>query len=1310
MVFKPLSHLARRSTKAFAHGYAQSLAAASQSSYASSNTPFGQLNNQRVTNRGAASRRDVFSNAATSIASYARGHPPISAHVLHGDAALDALINTWPKHDQEEEWQLIHPTKEKGWRGASFTQSKQNSKSLAAPQASEETPSASIPRSCDDGDSAESSRLDTGVSRPAEYASFTKVDGAWSASQLEPAHDTLQAFKTKDYSVHGSSKPDVRRPHTPLGLPSVPTGLLDAKDIGTKLDEARTEDHRTHVQHILTLEESGHYAAIPALFESLVSLGVVPSIHAYNALMVSATALASSSFEATPKALDVYADMLRRNVRPNIRTYNILLELLASRAAEVVRLKSSMEQRTQRFGGARGISILSHRSLKVEKELLDEDSSLETALRIFKLATTSIRDETFSPKTYSRLIDACAANKDTDNMIKIYAHMEGHGISPPAWVYAPMVQAFAASGDLRSAVECYNEYKHLVSRSESERFVLADRTDSHVYAAVIGSYIKCGRTAGAERFFGKITTSLEPYQDALQEARDVILVHGFVQAQVTEGKFRQAFDYALQVPVTSEIRDMALDMVSVAASDQMDVSIAYEAYNLISKPAMSRNSSISLLAMHLRLEDISAARIAWGVLDKAPNPDESLIEPAVMYAATLTKSGFAEEGLEQVRQVFQTIRLSNESRRRMGHMAEMVDESIEQLSYILIENGRVPSTSAIMTVMWTMIENGGVLQPVAERLLAALGAREISGLEGKDLELALHVEAGILDIGNKKFDMAHSERFAHLLEATLESNVPLSGRTSELICSAIGKIEPTSPALASFWATTRQQSSLPGDLQFRQLNQIVPTSMSSQSVGDGFDPYAKDLDSRGSSIIVDELEKSNGSPSNNLNESLVRFKNIRRAGRHPRYIAYAKLISAAAKEGRLRLIEDIYEMAKHDVPLVTHFQVVRHGWSNILDAMVGAYLTVGNRPLATDYHERMLQIGAAPTANTYGLYITTLKESGRTFDEASEAVKIYRRARSEGVEPTSFLYNALIGKLGKARRIDDCLFYFAEMRSRGVRPTSVTYGTIVNALCRVSDERFAQDLFDEMESMPNYKPRAAPYNSMMQFFLTAKHDSSKVLEFYQRMQARSIKPTMHTYKLLIDTYATLEPIDLAAAEGVLDTIRSSGHRPEAIHYASLIHAKGCVLQDMGGAKDIFNRASRDPSIRPQACLYQAYFESMVANHHIRDTKAVLEDMFAKGVEMTPYIANTLIHGWTLDGNIEAAKTVYDSIGIAKREPSTYEVMTRGFLAAEQRQGASEVVQEMMSRGYPSAVSGKVLELLSHRVPSEVATSSHPLTY
>ncbi|KAI6713497.1 hypothetical protein PZA11_007906 [Diplocarpon coronariae] len=464
---------------------------------------------------------------------------------------------------------------------------------------------------------------------------------------------------------------------------------------------------------------------------------------------------------------------------------------------------------------------------------------------------------------------------------------------------------------------------------------------------------------------------------------------------------------------------------------------------------------------------------------------------------------------------------------------------------------------------------------------------------------------------------------------------------------------------------------------------------------DTFDPYAASTDFKGSALIADELEKgpSGRGKASRLNDALARLGSIRRAGRHPRYITYAKLISAAAREERTNLLHDILGMARSDVPLLPQYPVVRYGWVSILDAMVGACLATGKRALAAQYHQELLDMGAAPTANTFGLYITTLKDSTRTFDEATEAVQIFHRAKSEGVEPSSFLYNALIGKLGKARRIDDCLFYFAEMRALGIRPTSVTYGTIVNALCRVSDEKFAEELFEEMESMPNYKARPAPYNSLMQFFLTTKRDKTKVLAYYERMKARRIQPTNHTYKLLVDTHATLEPVNMPAAEAVLDVIRSTGQRPEAVHYSSLIHAKGCVLHDMEGAKAVFDSVVADSSIRPQACLYQALFESMVANHRVAATEPILREMARHGVDMTPYIANTLIHGWANELNIDKATSIFASVDREKREPSTYDAMTRAYLAVDDRPSAQAVVQEMLGRGYPGAVASKILDLL-----------------
>ena len=81
------------------------------------------------------------------------------------------------------------------------------------------------------------------------------------------------------------------------------------------------------------------------------------------------------------------------------------------------------------------------------------------------------------------------------------------------------------------------------------------------------------------------------------------------------------------------------------------------------------------------------------------------------------------------------------------------------------------------------------------------------------------------------------------------------------------------------------------------------------------------------------------------------------------------------------------------------------------------------------------------------------------------------------------------------------------------------------------------------------------------------------------------------------------------------------------------------------------------------------------------------------MELTPYIANTLIHGWAAQKDISKAREIYDAVGRERREPSTYEAMTRAFLAVEERDNAQGVVREMLGRGYPAAVVNKVLELL-----------------
>lgn len=1155
-------------SKSFTHGYAQSVVAATHPHVLNSqNRPtFARRNSNRIGRFQTLGLHSAFHTAVQSSG-------PVVEHrherTISNHGGLDAYFEHLQKKQQEEaegdnEWVQFQFPKRIEWKptpASILLGGEPRAHNVEGEEIAQDGSRSGIPPEAE----AALAHIDAAIEKEIE-----------ARRQLEALEEeTSQSLRTPTPSpADGIRSPTpVSRVRTPASIARTATPPVDPQS-------------QTYADHLTKLSDSARYAEIPAVFEAMLVAGVKPIATAYNALLIAAIHLPSEKIEIVSKALDVYADMLRRKVSPNSDTYNILVGLLASRSLEVAALKKTLEGKRVRFGGMDEPGKFMFASHELEHAILSEDDRLDLAVRLFDSSVASNK-AMYSSETYHQLISACAQADRIGDMLQLFEHMESNRATPFAATFPAMITAFANSGDLVSAVECYNEYRNLAIANDNGEPTLRDRLDAQVYASVINAYVISDKIEGAMKFYRKI---IQEYGMRAVDIKDALISAGFVKGFIDRGISEEALHWAQGI--NAETRTRTMSEIATVAADLGDKRTAAAAFANVSAIDEIASPAMALLAMSVRAGDVAAATRYWQVLS---SPEivarASLIEPTAMYAVAMIGSGQVAEGLAQSEMMFQRIR--DNAAQNDRHLSDEIEEASEFVTRFMAARG--------------ITDPREVVSPV--------------------------------------------------------SYVPQTFTASPY---------PSTPTISSY--------------------------------EDTFDPYAHNTDFKGSSLISDELEGAHGRRGPRLNEALSRFRNMRRAGRHPRYITYAKLISAAARDGKMDLCRDILSMARTDVPLLPQYAVVRYGWSSIFDAMVGACLNLGNRKLAEQYHQELLEMGATPSANTFGLYITTLKESTKTFDEASEAVKIFHRAKAEGVEPSSFLYNALIGKLGKARRIDDCLFYFAEMRALGIKPTSVTYGTIVNALCRVSDEKFAEELFDEMEAMPNYKARPAPYNSMMQFFLTTKRDKSKVLAYYERMKAKGISPTAHTYKLLVDTHASLEPINMTAADAVLDMIRASGQHPEPVHYASLIHARGCVLHDMAGARRVFDAVIKDPSVAPHACLYQALFEAMVANHRVTDSEPVLASMRRKGIEITPYIANTLIHGWAAEKNIGNAKEVYASVGRDKREPSTYEAMTRAFLAVEERDSAKAVASEMLCRGYPSAVVSKVLDLLGGGNSEEAAAA------
>ncbi|KAK3712761.1 hypothetical protein LTR37_008851 [Vermiconidia calcicola] len=1290
-----ISRIAGTALKTFTHGYAQTVTALAAQNH-NSPTPLADTLVGKFRKTEKSRVGNVYQNVenvrqASTTAANAPAARPETSHGQH-DAGLEKYFDAWQKHQRTgtKEWQQFQFARRIEWQPPSVVPA-QNQEPAVAATAEEvhvkknrdlETPR--LKRSYT------TSALDNfgkafSNDEFAEAAALEQVNNAIAEEIQKSKDDAEDALMLKGQSSSIGSQDSASFPSDQPSIESPATLYTPTESFST------TSDGEAYAQELLQLAENKQYHDIPSVFQAMLRAGVQkPAPSAYRALLTSALELTQGKYQKVPKALEVYSDMLRRKVVPDTETFGVLIDLLAKRASEALAIRKGLEERLTRYGGLEESGKFMFSSSQSEHTMLLEDSSLSIALKMLDRAAAQSSTDALPSEACAALVIACAEQGRLEDMARIYEHMESKSMEPQSGIYPPMISAFGQHGDLKSAVEVYDEYKDLAIANNAGKNAII-RNDNEVYAALIKAYGSADRLKGGLKFLSSVQSDVaEPSE--LEQLREVVALQALLPLALKDETFRNAFDLAQSL--SGRALQKALATVCQTAADKNMLEPSAKAFDALATHTTDLSfPATAMLAMHIRNANVEAAEPYWRVLETAP-AILAFVEPTTMRAVALIGLGQTERGLSHSRRMFARIR-DAQVESGQAEAVEQIDEAIELIGTFMLKSQYVQSPQVSVELLRMMTENGSLVAPIAEHIFARLGAEQIARLAAPDLEFLIRVQSGMILDDAPGADIAGPARFGCLLENIVSKSVMPAVETETIIERTLINIDQA--GLSRLWNNYRYPPTPAAFAAVAPFSPVVPYQAppppflnGQQAFEDSFDPYAARTDVKGSNAINELLERPQG---RRMQEALTKFRNMRRVGRVPRMFTYGKLIEGAAKEHNLSQAHDILEMAKQDVPFDARYRVVRFGWQQILDHMVAGCLTIGRRDLAARYHQDLVDMGAAPSANTFGLYITTLKENTKTFDEASEAVKIFLRAKSEGVEPSSFLYNALIGKLGKARRIDDCLFYFAEMRNLGIRPTSVTYGTIVNALCRVSDEKFAEEIFEEMESCANYKPRPAPYHSLMQFFLTTKRDRGKVLAYYERMRSKGIEPTVHTFKLLIDTHATLEPLNMAAAEAVLDDMRASAIQPEAVHYASLIHAKGCVLHDIAGARALFDSVISVGKIRPQPCLYQALFESLNANHQVSASGPLLTDMAARGVEFTPYIANALIHGWTLEKDVGKAKEAFERVAAGRREPSTYEAMVRAYLAAEDRDAARGVVREALRRGYPSAVAGKIAELV-----------------
>jgi pentatricopeptide repeat protein len=388
-------------------------------------------------------------------------------------------------------------------------------------------------------------------------------------------------------------------------------------------------------------------------------------------------------------------------------------------------------------------------------------------------------------------------------------------------------------------------------------------------------------------------------------------------------------------------------------------------------------------------------------------------------------------------------------------------------------------------------------------------------------------------------------------------------------------------------------------------------------------------------------------------------------GRLPSPAAIGRLAVALSRLGFADKVAELYKLAHQAVPCLREDRQLG-AWYEIENNMISACCLLGQLEQAGFHRAAILEQGQVPSADAYATMIASAKD---TTDDASVARELWEESQRLGVQPNLYLYNTIISKLSRARKAEMALEFFKRMKSEQIKPSSVTYGAVINACCRVGDDQSATTLFEEMQAQPNHKPRVPPYKSvmpflsfsvdlklifrllcstMMQLHLQTHPSRELVLHYYNQMVQAEVAPSAHTYKLLLDAYGNLPPVDLPAMQQVFENLCNDSRVAVAgTHWASMIHAAGISAGDAKKACEIFDSIATHRSSQYLKTIEPVCWEALMhvlAEHKMIDEMdAYRGKMTEQDAKPTAYVNNMLIKGYANVGLIEKSRAIFESM-------------------------------------------------------------------
>ncbi|KAI8636084.1 hypothetical protein BD408DRAFT_109533 [Parasitella parasitica] len=988
------------------------------------------------------------------------------------------------------------------------------------------------------------------------------------------------------------------------------------------------------------------------------------SIQTYEAVIQAYGKLRKINQPLTPM-MNAYHDMISTGVRPSSQTYALLIRTLCNRDTEVQKTVSMLKRQIARTGNA--VDNLCD---------LENEKNVEKALALFSKAVNEKSTQAFDINLYNSLLRVLSHKGNTEDGLYIYEHLESaHNANPNSMTFANLINLFGAAGDLAAVRECFKEYKTIMK-------FLPYHDSTYVYNALVYAHVSAGDIPGALDIIentmvnDKVKITILPFNKIMRRA----CFDGNLET-VNSILAKLEADNQLPKPDAS-----TYGVVLSAYSHSKDFDKASKVYHSLLEHDISKQyghlADYAFACTNNHLPD-QAFDVVKAMTSRGLQLDSSLFAGVVMSFVNNDRMKDAVTTFNSLIELYTKSSFFNENSPvcnialDLSRNCKDFDDALSILR--VIYNFSIHPTPDVCESVLNLYQEAKSSPDVWQRVSKGLDERSFVII----YDMVFRKTNTPEEFCNLAFDLLKD---MHSLNLSPTATVYIRALTrmkkyqaTEYEARWKAEFAPYLPAIE---------------------DQIKMAPKAEDVVGaSSTDPNGSKNMVRSSKInIASDLLSGKALDAvlgGNYTEAMDILDNkIIKQGSIPTPEAVRDMIQHSTKLGRLDIAQDIYKTVIDSVGLLEGGRKNR-GYHAIYNSMLVAYARNGDLNSAKTFYDKLRELNLFPDGDAYGSLLACTSNS--TTDESTDALAIYEESRKHNIRPTVYLYNVILSKLAKCRKIEPVLRIFNEMAQFGVVPNSITYASVISACIRCSSEGRAAQYFQEMISSPKYQPRIGAYNSMIQFYVQEKPNREKALEYYNLSKQFNLKPSLHTYKLLMEAYANIPAYDMLTAHKLLSEMKKRhGYSPTAAHYATLIRSYGCLHRDVQSAVAVYKEMQK-ADIQADETVYQAMMNTYIDNNDMNSAQLIYKDMLAQGTKSSPYIENLFIAGYSAQGQLDKAEQVFENMNDSDylvKEPSTYEAMAKAYIDNGDKEKALEVVQQMRSRDFPTKVVDGVNQLIN----------------